>query len=110
MNSMNLTQKEIYIIEAIVSNTYCFNNGKLPSALLSYDEAVGGEEVWADTIEDNGAEHGEVVRGKEISGVVSSLNKKGFVISGGRGKDAGVMVTKKGWCAYQKAALNFALK
>jgi len=105
---MSLTQKEIYIIEAIVSNSYCCNNYKLPSATLSYDDAVQGEEIWANTIDDNGAKHGEIVIGKEISGVVSSLNRKGYVVSSGSGRDASVMVTEEGWKAYQEAALNFS--
>jgi hypothetical protein len=100
-----LTQKEIYIIEAIVANSYCSNNYKLPSYELSYEEAAS-EEVWADTIDDNGAIHGQSVSGKEISGVVSSLNKKGFVVSDGKGREACVFVTEEGWAAYQEVARN----
>lgn len=97
-----LTEKEIWVIEAIVANSYCQNNYHLPEHTLSYEEATNnGEEVWADCIDDNGAEHGEPVEGKAISGVVSSLSQKGFVICGGRGRDAHVRVTEAGWKAYQ---------
>lgn len=99
---MNLTDKELYIIEAIVSNEFCDNNNSLPSYLETYDDAYCSGGCWADTIELNAAENGEKVTGKAISGVVASLNKKGYVYSYGSGPDATVTVTKQGWEAYQQ--------
>ena len=97
-----LTEKEIWVIEAIVANSYCQNNYHLPEHTLSYEEATNdGEAVWANCIDDNGAEHGEPTVGKALAGVVSALSQKGFVQCGGTGNDAQVSVTEAGWKAYQ---------
>jgi hypothetical protein len=101
MTKTNLTPKELYIIEAIISNEMGGNNYHLPLFTESYDRANGGE-CWASSIENNGAKNGEKVTGKSISGVVASLNKKGFVISRGKEPDATCEVTSAGWEAYQK--------
>lgn len=101
---MKVTQKELYIIEAIISNEMSANNYFLPHYSLSFEQINTCGGCWSDTIEQNGAKHGEKVAGKNISGVVGSLNKKGFVISsGGRSLEATVEVTKAGWEAYQEA-------
>ena len=104
---MKLTEKEIYIIEAIISNEMCGNNYHLPSQDASYEDAYEGD-CWADMIPNNGARHGERVTGKAISGVVASLSKKGYVKceKGERASDDVVGVTKAGWEAYQKAKLK----
>lgn len=99
---MKLTQKELYIIEAIVSNEMSENNYSLPSYLETYEEANCKYGCWADTIENNRAPNGEKVTGKSISGVVASLNKKGYVVSSGTGREATVAVTRAGWKAYQE--------
>lgn len=98
---MKLTSKELYIIEAIVSNEMSENNYRLPSYLEDYEDANCEYGCWADTIEQNGAQNGDKVTGKAISGVVASLNKKGYVRSIGAGSEATVIVTKNGWHAYQ---------
>ena len=98
---MSLSQKELWIIEAIVANSYCSNNYRLPHWSESYETATnGGESCWTDCIDDNGAKHGLPSKGKEISGVLSSLNKKGFVVSD-CGRDGAASVTPTGWEAYQ---------
>ena len=104
---MSLTPKEVYIIEAIVSNEYSGYNYHLPSPDTTYDEiwTAGGHSCWTNTIEDNGAKHGIPVSGKEISGVLSSLNKKGFVISS-TGREGTAYVTKAGWEAYAEYMRN----
>lgn len=98
---MSLSQKELWIIEAIVSNSYCSNNYRLPHWSESYIKATNdGESCWTDCIDDNGAKHGIPVKGKEISGVLSSLNKKDFVQSDS-GREGTARVTILGWEAYQ---------
>lgn len=99
-----LTEKELWIIEAIVSNSFCSNNYSLPHYSKSYEDA-NIEPCWTDCIDDNGAKHGTPVSGKEISGVLSSLNKKGYVISD-CGRDGTANVTREGWKAYQETMLN----
>lgn len=102
-----LTSKELWVIEAIVSNEFSGNNYRLPSHTESYDElkSYNGDCCWANSIEDNGAKHGTPCSGKEISGVIASLVKKGFVFGGDVkkfGRDATIAVTRKGWEAYQE--------
>jgi hypothetical protein len=99
---MKITNKELYIIEAIVSNEMSSNNYFLPSYTSSYEEAQANSSCWSETIDSNGAIHGEKVTGKKISGVVSSLRKKGFISCNGRGADSTVNVTREGWKAYQE--------
>jgi len=98
---MKLTDKELWIVEAIVANSYCSNNYKLPSYELSYEDSNAYEPVWTDCIDDNGACNGIPSKGKEISGVLSSLNKKGYVVSSS-GRDGVARVTREGWKAYQE--------
>lgn len=104
-----MTSKELWVIEAIVSNEFSGYNYHLPEHTVSYDELRrdGATSCWANSIEDNGAKHGTVVAGKEISGVVGSLVKKGYVYSCGTGRDATVTVTEAGWAAYQKDIETF---
>lgn len=102
MKKMKLTMKELWMIEAIVSNEYGDNNYNLPSYELSYEDANAGTLVWSSILDENGAKHGEKVNTKGIPGVVSSLNKKGYAESSGKGKDGVVSVTREGWKVYQE--------
>lgn len=102
-NRTNLTPKELWLIEAIVSNEFTSNNYYLPSHLESFEEARAGEGCWTFSIGQSGAKHGEKVSGKALSGVVASANKKGYVISNEAGRDSTVQVTREGWKAYQEA-------
>lgn len=97
---MLLTEKELWVVEAIVSNETGDNNYFLPSYTVSFEEA-NISPCWTDTIDCNGAKHGVPSSGKEISGVLSSLNKKGYVISS-CGREGTATVTREGWKAYQK--------
>ena len=98
----------MYIIESIVANSYSGYNYHLPDLTTSYDEILecGGESCWSNTIDDNGAKHGTVVSGLAISGVVSSLVKKGYVQSSSTSRDAVTVVTRSGWEAYQIEMAN----
>mgnify|MGYP001489656390 CR=1 FL=1 len=102
MKKMKLTMKELWMIEAIVSNEYGDNNYNLPSYELSYEDAHADTLVWSSILDENGAKHGTKVTGKGISAVVSSLNKKGFARSKGKGNDSTVYVTREGWSVYQE--------
>jgi hypothetical protein len=99
----NLTEKELWMIEAIVSNEHSDNNYFLPEYTRSYKEAFADSGCWSDTLEANGAKNGEKVDLRGIPGVVASLNKKGFAVSRGTGREATVYVTGAGWKAYQEA-------
>lgn len=65
------------------------------AVLNAIDESEYGDTlrdpVWTFTIEDNSA-----LSGRVISGVVSSLHKKGLVISSGSGRDQQIEITAKG--------------
>lgn len=79
---MKLTELEKDVIIAIAKNEYSDNPG---------------DPVWTFIIEDNTDLHS-----KQISGVVSSLTKKGLVDSNDEGKDSTVWLTKNGVEEYHK--------
>lgn len=95
-----LTEREVWAIENIMSAEHCSNNFCLPSWELPYEEAFGGE-TFSDCIDSGGAEHGIPSKGKELSGVVSSLVKKGYADHTDEGRDSATWITKAGWEAYQ---------
>lgn len=99
-----ITQKELWMIEAIVSNECSENNNFLPSYKLSYNEIDAKYGCWSDTLDLNGAKHGEPVKQKGFGGVIASLVKKGYVIKYGASSltKSTVTVTKEGWEAYQE--------
>ena len=102
MKKMKLTMKELWMIEAIVSNEFGSNNYDLFIYTLSYEDANADNSVWSNMLDANGAKHGTKVTGKGISAIVSSLNKKGYARSMGKGNDSTVYVTREGWSVYQE--------
>ena len=50
--------------------------------------------VWGDVLSDTMRNHG--IGGKTFSGVMSSLNKKGYLVSSGTGRDDTAMLLSKG--------------
>jgi len=79
---MNITKLEKAVIAVIAKNEYSDS----PE-----------DPVWTFIIEDNTDLHN-----KQISGVVSSLTKKGLVNSIDDGKDSTIWLTKKGIEKYNK--------
>lgn len=71
---MNITENEAKVLRAIATN--CFNHCNYDTP-ENYEEASG--EVWNDMIDDAGIESG--LDAKSLSGVCSSLNKKGYAKS-----------------------------
>ena len=101
-----ITEKEVWVIENIISAEHCGNNYHLPSWETPYDKAFEGE-TWASCAQLGGAKHGEKTEGVAFSGVCASLVKKGFAFASGKGKEAIIGITQNGWEAYQEwAALN----
>lgn len=99
----NITLKEVFAIENIISAEHCSNNCALPSWELSYQEAYGGE-TWSDCADCGGGKHGEKTTGKEFSGVCASLVKKGWAVSSGKSRESTIEITEEGWEAYQNWA------
>lgn len=101
---MSLTPKELFVIEAVISNEFSENNYRLPSPTEEYDSHAF--QCWSHSLDANGAIHGEKVSGKAMSGVVASLNKKGYAVSYGKGNDKTVHILEEGWKAYQEEMLK----
>lgn len=80
---MNLTELEKDVVRAIAENQYA---------------DAPDSEVWSFAIK----YHTKVTRDEQICGVVSSLVKKGIVVSEGDGKDSVVYLTKRGILEYEK--------
>lgn len=81
---MNLTELEKDVIVAIAKNEY---------------SNIPGDPIWAFAI----GHQTKIVKGKQISGVVSSLVKKGLVVSETNpGDDDTVYLTKTGIEEYNK--------
>lgn len=81
----HITDNELAVLRAILTNY--FHDG------LKGRETIGNL-VWADCINDAGKPSG--VTGKSLSGVVSSLSRKGLIVAEG-GKDACVCLTTVGY-------------
>ncbi len=99
----NITLREVFAIENIISAEHCSNNYQLPSWETPYEEAFAGE-TWSDCADSGGGKHGEKTTGKEFSGVCSSLVKKGWAFTSGSGREKAIGITKEGWEAYQSWA------
>jgi DNA-binding MarR family transcriptional regulator len=83
---MNITEKEQAVLLAIISNDY--QNYDISDVNLI------NTPTWTFVCEDSG------IKGKELSGVISSLNKKGLVVSDldkSRLEDSTIYITEKGF-------------
>lgn len=90
-----ITVNEAAVLRSIATNCYNVMNYGIPSC---YEEA--NQEIWTDLIND--AEFPSGIEGKALSGVCSSLVKKGLMMSytGFEKNDATVMLTREGFDAY----------
>lgn len=79
---MKLTEFEKIVVRVLAKNEYSDNLEDL---------------IWTFIIEDNTNLHS-----KQISGIVSSLTKKGLVNSNSNGKDSTIWLTKNGVEEYHK--------
>jgi hypothetical protein len=78
----NLTEKEEQVLNAILSSNY------------QSEEGIGvvNNPIWSFSIEEKCS-----LKGKEISGVCSSLSKKGYVTNGYSDGDDTISITLDGW-------------
>lgn len=86
-----LTEKEKIVLQAYIEDEFC-------------DSGVDST-LWADTFSDNLRDRG--LNARTRSGVLSSLNKKGYIISKSGYRDAVLMLTEKGK-EYIKKTFNIA--
>lgn len=82
----NFTELEFQVMKQIILNEMTGLNGAMPSSVDDLDECV----CWTDCVEDGGS-----VRGKQLSGVMSSLVQKDLIFSDS-GKDGTCGPTQKG--------------
>lgn len=90
---MNITEAEYSVLRSIARNEFAPNNGSEPS---SYWEAS----TWSNTIDCNFLTDCKCPTGKALSGVVSSLVRKGLLASSG---DV-VEHTEEGFSTYKEIA------
>ena len=86
-----LTEKEKMVLQAYIEDEFC-------------DSGVEST-LWADAFSDNLKARG--LNARTRSGVLSSLNKKGYIISRSGHRDAVLMLTEKGK-EYIKTTFNIA--
>lgn len=77
---MSITDKERAVLIAVLTNDYCAFNGQIPHEGYVFD--AGDWQVWADCI-DCASVTSALPSGNALSGVVSSLCKKGLLTSDG---------------------------
>jgi hypothetical protein len=77
----SITEKERKVLQGIITNDF--------QDAATGTEAVIMNDIWVDCLEDSTGD----LRGKILSGVVSSLSKKGLVWTDGEG----IAITKEGW-------------
>lgn len=89
-NAMNVTEKELTVLNAIISNDY--QNFDVT------DRGMINSPTWTFVCEDSG------IKGKSLSGVISSLSKKGLVESDLdllNSIDSTIYITEAGYNALQ---------
>jgi DNA-binding MarR family transcriptional regulator len=87
---MNVTEKELAVLKSIINNDY--------QTFDIEDKNMINQPTWTFVCEDSG------VKGKSLSGVISSLSKKGLVESDYDGKnvsDSTILITEAGYNALQ---------
>ena len=84
----NLTANEKDVLLAIINNDYQYFD--------TTNREMIGSPTWTFVCEDSG------LKGKTLSGVISSLNKKGFVESHEDGKDSTIWILEDGFKALNK--------
>ncbi len=87
---MNLTANEDAVLVAILRSEYTAFNGA--NVYHGYEFNCDDFQVWSDCIECPYGSHG-APRGKSLSGTISSLSKKGMIVSDGEC----VMLTRQGF-------------
>ena len=92
---MNLTNKEFAVLRAIATNCFNHMNYGIPTC---YEEA--NAEVWTNCIND--AKYPSGLEGKALSGVCSSLVRKGLIQS----FDETIVLTQKGYEAFAEGVKN----
>lgn len=80
---MKLTKSEKKVLKAIHHNYYHGN------------DSIVRDPIWSDSINDSSFPSG--IKGKELSGTVSSLKKKGIVDINNDGKDSTIWITELGY-------------
>ena len=90
--NISITELERIVILGIVENEYTENNGAI---VESYDEC---DAVWTDCLTSNSIEG--FPNDKVLSGVISSLTKKGLT-SSDTGRDASTWITEKCFEVYK---------
>jgi hypothetical protein len=82
-----LTENEENVLLSIINNDYRY--------FKKTDRALINSATWTFVCEDSG------LNGKQISGTISSLTKKGFVFSFQDGNDSTIAITELGFDALQ---------
>ncbi len=87
---MKVTNKEYQVLKGIINNDFQDSCGGTVECVEN--------EIWVDTLCNSTGD----IQGRELSGVISSLSKKGLVKSFGRGDDAYLFITMCGWALFNR--------
>lgn len=83
---MSITEKELAVLESIIDNDY--------QIFEKSDKNLINSPTWLFVCEDSGVE------GKQLSGVISSLTKKGLIgseLDNKRSADSTIWITEQGY-------------
>jgi hypothetical protein len=80
---MNITSNELKVLLSIINNDY--------QTFDKSDRELIGSSTWTFVCEDSG------IKGKSLSGTISSLTQKGLVGSTLGGKDSTIWITEAGY-------------
>lgn len=96
---MNITEGELTVLHAILTNDFTAFNGGLPGTPeqpYTFDD--GDWQVWTDCIDCClGAVASKLPKGKAFSATCSSLVRKGLIGVGKQGKDSCLWFTEEGY-------------
>ena len=85
---MKITENELKVLLTIINNDY--------QTFDKSDRELIKSPTWTFVCEDSG------IRGKSLSGVISSLTQKGLVGSKGAGNDSTIWITEYGYIEINK--------
>lgn len=90
-----MTDLELKAMTALVLNLFTGTNGAKPTR---YEDC--GDDLWSDCLDQT---NGEALPPKQMAALCGTLAQKGFVVSGGKGRDAWIRVTRAGYDAWVAA-------
>jgi len=93
-----MTDLELKAMHALVHNLFTSANGGTPTR---YEDC--GDELWSNCLGQTSLKPSEELPPKQMAALCGTLAQKGLVVSGGKGRDAWIRVTRAGYDAWVAA-------